>query len=531
VSISEPSTIAGWFWPREAQPVVPGTSAQPRKAWGLAIGPLGSDEILLEGAAKRLRAWAPPGVPLSATADEALQRWRVGTSPSGQALDPTAFSDVSGVAVGEVLDAVPRTLHAWVTATTHRALVRLELFVRTGMRVADGPMTTAQAAAAELRRELSEAHLARRAPVRVSRRASPGSERQPIAADGSVAAHVHRLIAALTSQVLELSLEHQRWRDHFEPLHEHEHDHDIGCGLMSSLAVDSLRELYGSSLWSGHASFPERLLQRYREVVTEMSWMPAVVKLKHLEPGGQMFSRSSAPPASPDGRLFPDDFEGYDGPNAHDSAAHAFLSAARWASEGGRDCEQAEHLIYWQLRGAWGNGREPDGRDADRATHIRALTAMFATHAAQPGEVSSSACEEDPHVGHRRVPVTERDGATDLLAQIVQAQTVSTKVVVILGSYPHEAPVSSLECDVNAGGPPAVTALAFALDRALHYLPMLVGMSAPARSAPHQHQSDLLPRGSRAELHLGRHSPGSCSACGAAPEGESTHCSAPLSMV
>jgi hypothetical protein len=526
VSISERLTVAGGFRPREAQPVAPGAWSPEQAVWGLTVGPLGSDEILLEGTANRLRAWAPPGVPLSGTADEALQRWRVATSPSGHALDPTAFSDVTAVAVGEVLDAVPRTLHAWVTTTTHRALARLELFLRTGMRVADRPMTTAQAAAEDLRRELSESDRARRVPLRVSRRAFGAGEHARAALDGFVAALAHRLIAAMTADVFELSLEQQRWREHSEALH----DHEIACGSISSLATDGLRELCGSSLWSRHES--ESLLQRYSEAVTQASSIPAAVQMKQFALSGQVFSGVSCPPSEPDEGLWRDDFKRYDGRSAWESASQAFLSAARWASEGRRDSEQAERLIDRRLHGVWGEKREPDPRIADYTIHVRALGAFLATHAAQPGEVSCSACEEGSDVGHRRVPVTEADGAAEALARIVGAQAVPASMVLILGSFPHTTPVSSFQCDVDAGEfLIGATPLDFGLDRSLHYLPKLVGVSASAPSAPHQRPSEpLARRDSYAGWRPRVHTPGSCGACGA-PMAESAHRSAPLSMV
>ncbi len=527
VSISELSTIASGFRPREAQSVLPGTSALPRTAWGLTVGPLGSDEILLEGAANRLRAWAPPGVPLSGAAEEALQRWRVATSPSRQALDPTAFSDVSSVAVSEVLDAVPRTLHAWVIATTHRALARLELFVRTGMRVADGPMTTTQAAAADLRRELSESDRARRAPPRVSRRAFDACEHARTALDGFVAALAHRLIAALTADVFELSLEQQRWREHSEALHDR--DHDMGYGSTASLTADSLRELCGGSLWSRHESYPESLLQRYREVVTQASLIPAVVQLTHFAPPGRAFSGSFCPPNPPHALLWPGEFKDCDGPSTRESAAHAFLSAARWASERRRDCEQAER--HRRLHYVWGEGSEMGPRIADHATHVRALRAFLATHAAQSGEVSCNACEEGSDSVHRDAPMTECDGAADVLAQVVQAQAVPTSGVLILGSFSHTTPVSPFEGDVDAGELlVGASALDLVFGRSLRYLPKLVGVGAPARSASHQSPSDPPTyQGSHAESSLLVHN-GACGACGA-PAGESTHCPVPLSMV
>lgn len=517
VSISETSTIAVGFWPREAQPALPGTSALPRTAWALAIGPLGSDEILLEGAAKRLRAWAPPGVPLSGVADEALQRWRVATSPSGQLLGPTVFSNASGVAVGEVLDAVPRTLHAWVTATTHRALARLELFVRTGMRVVDGPMTTTQAAAANLRRELSEADRARRAPLRVSRRAFGAGEHARTVLDGFVAALAHRLIAALTADVFELSPEQQRWRKHSKALHDHDY------GSIASLAADSLRELCGSSLWNRHESYTESLLLRYREVLRQASSMPAVVQLTHFTPPGQVLSGSSCPPNPSRARLWPGEFTDCDGPSTREGAGHAFLSAARWASEMRRDCEQAERLIHRRLHDVWGEGSEPDPRIAEHAIHVRALRAFLATHAAQPGEVSCSACGEGSDSVNRDTPMTECDGAVDVLARVVQAQAVPTSVVLILGSFPHATPVSPFECDVDAD---EFLIGASALDLAFDCF----GVGTPARSASHQRPSDPLTyHGSHADSRLLVHN-GACGTCGA-PAAESTHCPTPLSMV
>jgi hypothetical protein len=496
---------------------LPGTSALPRTAWGLTVGPLGSDEILLESAANRLRAWAPPGVPLSGTADEALKSWRVATSLSGQTLDPTAFPDVSTVAIGEVLGAVPRTLHAWVNATTHRALARLELFLRTGMRGADCPMTTAQAAIADLRRELSESDRARRAPFRVSRRAFGVVEDARIAIDASADAHVHRLVAALAAEVFELSLKHQRWRAQFEPLH------DIGCASASN----PLRELCGSLLWRGYDAYPEILLQRDREVVTEMSCSPAVVGLKHFAPDGQMFSGPS-----PDGCLLPDDFKAYDGPSARENAGHAFLSAAGWTIERRRDCEQAEHLIHRGLHDVWSEGYESDARTADCAIRIRALRAILARHATQFGEVSCRVCEEDSDMDHRHVPVTEQDGRAEVLARTVQVHAVPTSVVMILGSFAHRTPVSSSECDVDVGKLlVGVNALDFAFDRSLRHLPKLAGASASARSASRQRASEPLPScGSGPGGRLGVLTPGSRCAC-AAPAAESTHCSSPLSMV
>jgi hypothetical protein len=519
VSISEPSTIAGGFRPREAQPVLPAVSALPRATWGFTVGPLGSDEILLEGAENRVRAWAPPGVPLSGTADEVLKSWRVAISLLGQALDPTAFSDVSTVAVGEVLDAVPTTLHGWVNTMTHRALARLELFLRTGMRVADHPMTTAQAATADLRRELSESDRARRSPLRVPRRACGVVDDARIAIDASVDAHVHQLVAALAAEVFELSLKHQRWRARFESLH----DHDIGC----TSASNYLRELCGSSLWRSYDVYPEKLLHRDRKVVTEMSCAPAVVDLKHLAPDGQVFSCSS-----PDGHLSPDGFKAYDDPSTCENAGHAFLSAAGWAIGRRRDCEQAEHLIHRRLLDVWSERYEPDARTADCAIRIRALRAILARHAAQPGQVPCRVCEEDSDVGRRHVSVTEQDGRADVLARTVQAHAVPTSVVMILGSFAHRTQVSSLECDVEVGELlVGISALDFAFERSLHYLPKLAGASTAARSASRKRSSEPLPsRGSGQGWRLGVHTPGSCGVC-AAPAAESTHCSSPLSMV
>jgi hypothetical protein len=390
-------------------------------------------------------------------------------SPSG---DPAAFSGVSDVAVGEVLDAVPKTLHAWVTAMTHRALARLDLFVRTGMRVADGPMTAAQASAADLRRELSEAHHARRGPVKVSRGALGSEEEWGIAIDSSALAHAHRLIAALVAEASQLSITRQRWRAQCEPLH----DNGAGYGSTASVTTDPLRGLCGRSLRSSYGSDPASLLERYRVLVTDMSSSPAALELKHLEPDRQVFSH----PLS-DWCLLRDRSVGCDGPGARGDTGRPFLSAAGWATAGRRDFEQAEHLMRRRLHDACREEAEPDPCVADYTIDVSVLRAFLATHAAQFGKVSCRVCEDSSDVDPRHVPVTEHVSLLDGLARTAPAHVIPTNVVLVLGSYGHNTPVSSFESDVDAGeflvGP---AALDYPFDRSLYYLPKFFGVSTPA---------------------------------------------------
>jgi hypothetical protein len=533
VSISEPSTSAGGLRTREAQPVLPGTSTL-STTWGLATGPLGSDEILLEGGAKRLRAWAPPGVPLSGTADEHLRRWRVGTSPSGQALDPTAFPSVGSVAVGEVLGAVPKTLDSWVTATTVRALDRLEQFVRTGAPVADAAIRDAQAAAADLRRELSEARRARRAPTRVSRRGDRDGEDTRVARDALSSEQLARLIAALAAEVFEFSLIGQRWREEPERLH----DPDVGCASMGRMALESLRELREESLCAAtYESHLNGLHQHRRWVLADFGQFPTPVGLSQFTPSAEMLMRlTSASTALHDGHLWPDGSTAEDSLDAHESVGRMSLAVTGPATEHSCEREGTEHLLR-RLVDEVAPEREPDLPIGDFAAHVHALRAVLGPGAAQSNEFLCGDREQRAHFGHLGVSMADYSAATDAAAQFVHAQLAHSNVLMLLGFYPSDESIIPLEFEPDAGKlPPTTSALSSALRRSLDCLRTLRGagalsaVGAPPRSTPLRRSADPgTCRDSYPVRRLRVHAHKSCEACAERSMAETACCSGHVS--